>query len=99
MGTNGWPGILSRKFTCEPKLCVAVLFFGGGSKFARKRRWVTLLMMMPLAYNACHCFGLMYWPLVGGSFGNGKKRLRAGRRGVIVAGAVVEGDQVAPPSV
>ena len=55
-------------------------------------------MMMPLAYNACHCFGLMYWPLVGGKFGLGKIRFFAGKRGVIITGGEVEANQVVPPS-
>ena len=37
-----WPGILSRKFTCEPKLWILVVFLGGGGEFCRNRRWVTL---------------------------------------------------------
>src|SRR5439155_11392040 len=95
-----WPGPMeSIRLTCEPKLCVLVVRGGGGGKLPRNRLCVTLLMIMPLAYSACHWRGLMYWLFVGGRFGFGKNRLRAGRRGDMVAGAEAEGDQLAPPSV
>src|SRR5438094_751410 len=41
----------------------------------------------------------MYWPFAGGKFGFGKNRLRAGRRGDIMAGAPTGKLQVPPPSV
>src|SRR5271169_2320110 len=55
-------------------------------------------MMMPLAYNACHCAGLTYEP-----FGGGRFELGFGTSGAIGTnstrtGPLVAGDQLAPPS-
>src|SRR2546421_1517692 len=83
--------------TCEPKLCVSNTPDGGGGKLWVKRLWLTLLMIMPCAYKACHWCGLIYWPLSGGRFGLGSGIGGASQTSSTCAGPSA-GVQFAPPS-
>src|SRR5262249_22438767 len=59
---NGWklapPFIEINPLTCEPKVSVWLPPGGDGGCVCVHRLWLALVIMIPLAYNACHCCGL-----------------------------------------
>src|ERR1017187_6497400 len=87
------PFIEIKPLTREPKLSGWLVPGAGGGWVCVNRSWLALVMMIPLAYNACHCAGLTYEPSGGGRFCVGLGTSGAGVVNCTRTGPLVAGDQ------